>query len=186
MAVEVQAAPETAEERVASGRQRFVRNPDRVDEIVWSAMQRLHKARGNDVFRAGISQILDACDGRLKSKPSRASVYRSVERLAEAGKFTIARKGERGNFTYNFSVSAPSAPETTTKTKRGRRANTVTPITTAPVSSDLITSLVEEDRSLSAQLDALMTELAARVEAKKQKIALAQEALQSQRELVAA
>lgn len=91
-------------------RRRFVRNPERVDKIVLEAIEKLRAEQG-DLVKASPDKLLEAMDKRLKMKPSRITVYRSVQRLADEGKFTIERgKGQKPRMTYRFGVTPATTP----------------------------------------------------------------------------
>lgn len=160
-------------------RAKFIRNKGRVDEIVTKAMDRLRKERG-DVFKVGVQTIIDAMDGRT-TKPSRASVYRAVERLAAEGKVQIARKGERGNYTYNFGTPIPSGSVTAQATPVPASASP----TAMPAVSSEVSILIERSKTLDAQLDALLAQLRADVATKEQTLQAVQSSL-SHKEPVAA
>jgi hypothetical protein len=160
---------------VGSKRRRFVRNPDRVDDIVLAAMERLRKDKNENAFRAGISEVVEAIDKRVKVQPSRASIYRSIERLAEQGHFRITRKGERGNYTYSFSGTSVTAPATPLpRVTNDEPSGTTT--------GDPVTVL----KSLDEQIDSLMNQLRVRVEQKRAQVAALEALLrEEERELVA-
>lgn len=91
-------------------RRRFVRNPERVDKIVLEAIQKLRAEQG-DTVKASPDKLIEAMDKRLKMRPSRITVYRAVQRLANEGKFEIQRgEGKRPRMTYHFITSVTSAP----------------------------------------------------------------------------
>lgn len=175
---------------VGTRRKKFIRNPERVEEVTLKALAKIQAGRGNP-FRAGISEIIDAIDRRGgPAIPSRASVYRALDRMAEKGLFEITRRGERGNYTYNFiGVAAPEGSVTTTsepqRVKRVYRRRVERTEMAAPEVTGDLQSLVMEERNLDAQLEAKRAELLSRIEQKRATLAALEVSL-SGKEMVAA
>lgn len=172
---------------VASTRRRkFIRNPERVEEVTLKALARVQSGKGNP-FRAGISEIIDSIDRRGGAAiPSRASVYRALDRMAEKGLFEITRRGERGNYTYNFiGVATPEGSVTTTSEPQRVKRTYRRRIDRINVVSSNLQTLIKEDHDLDAQLEAKRTELLARIEQKRATLAALEVSL-SGKEMVAA
>lgn len=179
----------TATQPASTTRRRNIRQPEVVEKMVLGAIQKLHDERASDSFRASIAEIVTNFDGRYRRHPSRAGIYRAIDRLVEQGEFSVSRVGDRGHFTYSFGsppTSAVASPVTTvakaaTTSGRRRRTHSTETVALAPASTgDIATqnghlvlslplvALMTEDETLEEEIARKTKQLAERVEGRRQ------------------
>lgn len=139
-------------------RKKFRRDPDRIDAMTLKALQKIQASKG-DAFRVGVATIMQNFDQRLKVLPSPATVYRAIERLSEAGAFSVERNGERGNFTYRFngSVAAPASPVAPAESPVAAAVSSVLP-TPASAHSVTLADILPKAQAAIAELRATKAE----------------------------
>lgn len=146
-------------------RQRTMRGRDETDKVVLNALTRIRALREEDVFRCGVAEIFEYLDKGLKILPSRAGVYRAIKRM-NGTEFKLTRKGDNGHFVYDFEGTAKPAMTTRVDAVADTKFVAQNGNGAHAVVHPMLATLIEEYENVNTDVDRLVAELKARIDAK--------------------